>query len=258
MDIATIVGLFATFGLMLYGILLGSSLTIFWDLPSFLIVIGGTIGIALINHPLKDVLASVRIVKKGFVHQETNVNEIIAQLLEFAGKARKEGLLSLQNVMNKVDDPFLVKALQMAVDGQEPEDLRTMLGTEIEHIEDRHGKGSELFASLGAIAPAMGMIGTLIGLVQMLQAMNDPTAIGPALAVALITTFYGSIIANIICIPIAGKLKNRSQTEILYKNIIVEGMGSILSGENPRLMEQRLHAYLAPQERESAFKPPKA
>jgi len=252
-DIATIVGLFATFGLMLYGILLGSPLTIFWDLPSFLIVIGGSIGIILINYPLNDVLASFRIAKKGFFHQDVDVRQLIVQLLDFAGKARKNGILSLQGAIDEVEDPFLVRALQMAVDGQEPEELKTMLVTEINHIEERHSKGSEFFAALGGIAPAMGMIGTLIGLVQMLQAMNDASAIGPALAVALITTFYGSVIANIICIPMSGKLKHRSDSEVLCKNIIVEGMGSILAGENPRVMEQRLHAYLAPKERSSIF-----
>ncbi|OQX20576.1 MAG: motility protein A [Desulfobulbaceae bacterium A2] len=253
MDIATIVGLFATFGLMLYGILLGSPLTIFWDLPSFLIVVGGSVGIILINYPLNDVLASVRIAKKGFFHQEIIIGDVIMQLLDFAGKARKNGILSLQGDIDQLEDPFLIKALQMAVDGQEPDELKAMLVTEITHIEERHSKGSEFFASLGSIAPAMGMIGTLIGLVQMLQAMNDASAIGPALAVALITTFYGSVIANIICIPMSGKLKHRSDSEVLYKNIIVEGMGAILAGENPRVMEQRLHAFLAPRDRESVF-----
>jgi chemotaxis protein MotA len=148
----------------------------------------------------------------------------------------------------------MVKALQMAVDGQEPAELKAMLLNEIDNIASRHGSGAQILDTMGAIAPAMGMVGTLIGLVQMLQNMSDPAAIGPAMAVALLTTFYGAVLANILFIPMAGKLKTRSKTEILQKTVITDGMESILSGENPRIMEQRLHAYLAPKKRESVFK----
>lgn len=143
--------------------------------------------------------------------------------------------------------------MQMAVDGQEPETLRAMLNTEIGYIQQRHTKGANIFISLGTYAPAMGMVGTLIGLVQMLQNLDDPTKIGPAMAVALLTTFYGAVIANVICLPIAGKLKNRSESEILIKSLITEGMQSILSGENPRIIEQKLHAFISPKLRESTF-----
>ncbi|BCO08541.1 chemotaxis protein MotA [Desulfolithobacter dissulfuricans] len=253
MDIATIIGIVAAFGLMLMAILQGGGLGMFIDVPSMLIVFGGTIGVALINYPLADILGAVKVAKKTFLYQETSTNDLITQLIEFANKARKEGILSLQALIDSVDDQFLVKALQMAVDGQEPEDLKTMLNTEIEYIQDRHSKGAEIFLSLGTISPAMGMVGTLIGLVQMLQNMSDPSSIGPAMAVALLTTFYGAVIANILCNPMAGKLKTRSKSELLQKTIIVEGMGSILSGENPRIMEQKLHAFVAPSERESSF-----
>ncbi|WP_457573015.1 motility protein A [Desulfolithobacter sp.] len=253
MDIATIIGIVAAFGLMLMAILQGGGLGMFIDVPSMLIVFGGTIGVALINYPLADILGAVKVAKKTFFYQETSTNDLIAQLIEFANKARKEGILSLQALIDSVEDDFLVKALQMAVDGQEPEDLKAMLNTEIEYIQDRHSKGAEIFLSLGTISPAMGMVGTLIGLVQMLQNMSDPSSIGPAMAVALLTTFYGAVIANILCNPMAGKLKTRSKAEILQKTIIVEGMGSILSGENPRIMEQKLHAFVAPSERESSF-----
>ena len=156
--------------------------------------------------------------------------------------------------MEQVDDEFLIKAMQMAVDGQEPDTLRSMLNTEIEYIEQRHDKGANIFLAIGAYSPAMGMVGTLIGLVQMLQTMDDPAKIGPAMAIALLTTFYGAVIANVVCIPMAGKLKNRSESEVLIKTLIIEGMQSILSGENPRIMEQKLHAFIAPKLRESTFK----
>jgi len=144
--------------------------------------------------------------------------------------------------------------MQMAVDGQEPETLKNMLNTEVDYIQQRHEKGASIFLSIGAYAPAMGMVGTLIGLVQMLQTMDDPSTIGPAMAVALLTTFYGAVIANVICIPMAGKLKMRSENELLTKTLIIEGMQSILSGENPRIMEQKLHAFISPKLRESTFK----
>jgi len=252
-DIATVVGIVIAFGLMVAAILQGGPLTIFIDVPSILIVVGGSLGVALINFPLGDVLSAANVAKKAFLIKEANINELIAQLMEFANKARKEGILSLQGAIDSVDDDFLSKALQMAVDGQEPDDLKNMLNTEIDYLMERHSKGASFFEALGMIAPAMGMVGTLIGLVQMLQSMSDPSSIGPAMAVALLTTFYGSVIANIVCNPIAGKLKTRSATETLQKTIIVEGMQSILSGENPRVMEQKLHAFIAPKERESVF-----
>ncbi|MDH3346564.1 MAG: MotA/TolQ/ExbB proton channel family protein [Desulfobulbaceae bacterium] len=254
MDLATIIGMIAAFGLMIMAILQGGSLLIFLDTPSALIVIGGSIGVAMINYPIADILSAANVVKHAFMIKEQSVNNLISQLMDFANKARKEGILSLQSAMNKIDDEFLVKALQMAVDGQEPQELKLMLNTEINYIEERHTKGADIFTSLGNISPAMGMVGTLIGLVQMLQTMDDPSSIGPAMAVALLTTFYGSVISNVICNPIAGKLKTRSKTELLQKILIVEGMESILSGENPRIMEQKLHAYISPKLRESVFK----
>jgi len=144
--------------------------------------------------------------------------------------------------------------MQMAVDGQEPETLRRMLNTEISYVQERHNMGAAIFTALATYSPAMGMIGTLIGLVQMLQNMSDPNSIGPAMAVALLTTFYGAVLANVLFTPMAGKLKTRSASEVLLKTLIIEGMQSILSGENPRIMEQKLHAFIAPKLRESTFK----
>ncbi len=253
MDLSTVLGIGAAFGLMLLAILQGGSLALFINIPSVLIVVGGTFGNTLVHYSFGDVFDALNVAKKTFLHKEMSINNLITQLMEFANKARKEGILALQGAMEKVEDDFLKKAMQMAVDGQEPETLRSMLNTEIEYIQVRHEKGAEIFNSIAAYAPAMGMIGTLIGLVQMLQTMSDPASIGPAMAVALLTTFYGAVIANVVCAPMAGKLKNRSASEVLIKTLIIEGMQSILSGENPRIMEQKLHAFIAPKLRESTF-----
>ena len=252
-DIATIIGIVVSFGLMIWAILMGGPLSLFIDVPSIAIVFGGTAGVALISFPLADVLGTIAIFKKTVLIREADTNALIAQMMEFATKARKGGILSLQDSIDQVEDQFLVKALQMAVDGQEPADLKTMLQTEIDNIAARHSNGAQILDTMGAIAPAMGMVGTLIGLVQMLQNMSDPAAIGPATAVAQPTTFYGAVLANVLFLPMAGKLKTRSKTEILQKTVITEGMESILSGENPRIMEQKLHAYIAPRKRESVF-----
>ncbi|MBD1400434.1 motility protein A [Pelovirga terrestris] len=253
MDLATIVGLIAAFGLMITAIMQGSSLLVFVDIAALTIVIGGTFGTVLVHFPFSDILGAVKVAGKAFRYKAHAPTDTISRLITYAGKARKEGILSLQAVMNDIDDEFFLKGLQMAVDGQEPEALKEMLEREIEYVMERHDKGAEIFSTFAAYSPAMGMIGTLIGLVQMLQTMDDPSTIGPAMAVALLTTFYGAIIANIIANPIAGKLKLRSASEVLNKTLVTEGMKAILEGENPRLMEQRLHAFVAPKERRSNF-----
>ncbi len=254
MDLSTILGIGAAFGLMLMAILQGGPLSIFINVPSIMIVFGGTAGNTLVNYPFSDVFDAFNVAKKTILYKEQSVNDLIIQLMEFANKARKEGILALQGAMENINDEFLIKAMQMAVDGQEPETLKNMLTTEVDYIQMRHEKGASIFLSIGAYAPAMGMVGTLIGLVQMLQTMDDPATIGPAMAVALLTTFYGAVIANVVCLPMAGKLKMRSENELLTKTLIIEGMQSILSGENPRIMEQKLHAFISPKLRESTFK----
>lgn len=253
MDIATVAGIFAAFGLVLSSMALGGGLSLFINVPSMLIVVGGTIGATFINYPLKEVFGIGGVVKNAFFHQTRPTSELISTLVDFAGKARKDGILGLQSVAKEVGDAFLEKGIQMAVDGQEADNIENILSTEIDYIRDRHKLGAEIMTVMGTFAPAMGLIGTLIGLVQMLQNMSDPSTIGPAMAVALLTTFYGAVMANLIFLPIAGKLKTRSSQEILIKELILEGIISIASGDNPRIMEQKLHTYLSPKLRESSF-----
>jgi chemotaxis protein MotA len=253
MDLSTLLGVFGAFALVVLAIAQGGGVLLFINVPSAIIVFGGTLGATLVHYPFKDVFSTFSVVKKTLFHEEADPGQRIEQLVRFAGKARKEGILSLQSVMNEVSDSFFVKGLQMAVDGQEPEALKAILRKEIEYIQDRHEKGGEILIAMGSYAPALGMIGTLIGLVQMLQTMDDPSTIGPAMAIALLTTLYGALTANLLCIPMAGKLKNRSQEEILNKTLVSEGIGMILEGSNPRIIEQKLHVFVAPKKRQSNF-----
>ena len=251
MDIATIVGIISAFGLVLIAILMGGGLTLFINVPALLVVVGGTLGATMINYPLKEVIGVLSVVKHVLFTRHVPVNELISRFVDFANKTRREGILALENEMEKVKDEFLKKGVQLSIDGLEPREIQDILSIEIESLATRHQLGAEIFLTMGTYAPALGMIGTLIGLVQMLQNMSDPSTIGPAMAVALLTTFYGSIMANIICMPFAGKLKTRSKEEMLTKELTIQGIICLSSGDNPRIMEQKLNAFIAPKQRES-------
>ncbi|MBF0169732.1 MAG: MotA/TolQ/ExbB proton channel family protein [Nitrospinae bacterium] len=252
MDIATVIGLVAGFGLIVISIG-ASQLIYFVDIPSVEIVIGGTAACFAVNYPLKDLVAFATIVKKVFLYKTVSPDQVIPQILDFAGRARRDGILALQSVIGSVEEPFLQKGIQLAIDGTEPQAIMTILETEVEYVKERHRLGMEMLQSLGSLAPAMGMIGTLIGLVLMLQSLDDPSTIGPAMAVALITTFYGALMANLMFLPMAGKLKKRAADESLIQELIIEGVISITNGDNPRIIEQKLNAYLLPKQRKNHF-----
>lgn len=246
MDIATVIGIISAFGLVVAAITFGGNFALFLNIPSLMIVVGGTLGATLVNYPLPDMLKVVNVVKNAFFQRKQTAQGIIGDFVDLAGTARREGILALESSLNEVKDDFMKKGLQLSIDGLEPNSIREILNTEITAIQDRHKLGAEIFTTLGTFAPALGMIGTLIGLVQMLSQMNDPSTIGPSMAVALLTTFYGSVIANLLCLPIAGKLKNRSSDEVMLKELMAEGTVSIARGDNPRIIEQKLNAYLPP------------
>ncbi|MFH1139694.1 MAG: flagellar motor protein [Pseudomonadota bacterium] len=254
MDIATFIGVIASFMLLVIAILMGSGLGSFINIPSVLIVLGGTVCATMINYPLKEVINSLKVVKKAFFSRRLTFGEIISNFVNYANKARKEGILALEATLPEIEDEFLRKGLQLTIDGLEPQSITDILETEIAFVEDRHRLGAEMFQTMGTFAPAFGMIGTLIGLVQMLQNMDDPGSIGPSMAVALITTFYGAVLANVLFLPIAGKLRTRSKEETLVKEMILQGVISLSRGDNPRIIEQKLHSYLPPNLRVSAFK----
>ncbi|MBW1739605.1 MAG: MotA/TolQ/ExbB proton channel family protein [Deltaproteobacteria bacterium] len=249
MDIATVLGIVSAFGLVIMAIFMGGGIKLFINVPSLMIVIGGTMGATMINYPLKEVLSVFQIVRNAFFKKGMSGKDIIKQFIDFSTKARREGILSLESDIKKVDEDFIKKGVQLSIDGLEPQAIREILETEIMFIQDRHRKGAEIFTTMGTFSPALGMVGTLIGLVQMLQTLSDPNSIGPAMAVALLTTFYGSIMANIVCLPIAGKLRTRSSEELMLKDMIIEGVICLSNGENPRIVEQKLVVFLPPNER---------
>ncbi len=247
MDLATVIGLIAGISLTLISIFMGGSIVIFINIPSFILVVGGTIASTLINYPLSDVLKVFNTVKNSFVQKLTPIETLIEKIIEFATIARREGILALEGPASELDDEFLQRGIQLAIDGTAPELLKDILTTELAFMEDRHALGQSVLTAMAAYAPAFGMIGTLIGLVQMLATMEDPSQVGIGMAIAILTTLYGALIANLIMLPLAGKLKVRTAEELLLREVIIEGILSIQSGDNPRVVEQKLKAFIAPE-----------
>jgi chemotaxis protein MotA len=246
MDVATIVGLILGIGLVVGSIAIGGGgLGPFFNVPSLMITVGGSIAALLINFPLKRVIGVFGVVKNCFTSKLPSPKATIAQFKEFATVARREGMLALEEQMESVDDEFLLRGLEMVVGGTPKEDLRHILETEIGCIEQRHETGKKVVEAMAAAAPAFGMIGTLIGLVQMLRTLEDPSQIGIGMATALLTTLYGALIANLFCIPLAGKLETRSREEVMIRELMVSGLVSLVEGHPPRSMEERLVAFLS-------------
>lgn len=249
MDLATIIGIILSFGLVISSIVFNGSILIFISIPSLLIVVGGTIGATLVNYPLRSVLGVMAVIKHTFMSKVESPSQIIEQFMEYANRARREGILSLEPIIKDIEDLYLKKGLQLTVDGLEPQAIQEILEKEITYLEGRHETGAEILSTFGAYAPAMGMIGTVIGLILMLQTMDDPSTIGPSMAVALITTFYGAVLANLVFLPMAGKLKQRSKDEVVIKEMVMEGILAISKGENPRIIEEKLTSFLPPKDR---------
>lgn len=249
MDIATILGLILGFGFTIWGITESGDLGSFKDIPSVIIVLGGTFASTLLAYPMKTLKSIGKIFQKAFFHKEVSSNGVIEEIIQLANVARKEGLLSLEEYADKLDDEFLKKGIMLIVDGTDPELVRNILETELIFLEERHSQGQGILEAMGAYAPAFGMIGTLIGLVNMLKKMDDASAIGPSMSVALVTTFYGSVLANVVFLPLAQKLKIRSKSEVLIKELMVEGLLSIQAGENPRIIEEKLKTFIPPDQR---------
>jgi len=252
MDLATLIGLASAFGLIILAI--GQGIGSFLDASSALIVLGGTFGAGLVHFRFKQLLGALSVAKHAFLYKPRSTRDLITKLVEHASHARREGILALESAAEQTDEPFVKRALQLAVDGHEVTAIEAILNTEIEQLKERHRMGADIFSALAGYAPALGMIGTLIGLVLMLQKMNDPDTIGPSMAIALITTFYGAILANLVFNPLAGKLRMRSTEEVLYKELAMEGVLSISLGDNPRIVEQKLTSFLQTQQRELAAK----
>lgn len=242
MDLATLIGMVAGIGIMLTAIMLGPSAGMFVSVPSILIVFGGTFGVVMMKFSLGHFFGSIKVAMKAFLNKADKPEALIEELLELANVSRKEGLLALEG--QEVSNPFMQKGIQMLVDGHGPDVVRGVLTKEMIQAVERHNRGRDVFKGIGDYAPAMGMIGTLIGLVQMLANMSDPSSIGPSMAVALLTTLYGAMIANLFALPIADKLGVASEAERLSKSLIIDGLSGIQAGHNPRVIQEMLSAYL--------------
>ncbi|OGR13664.1 MAG: flagellar motor protein MotP [Desulfobacterales bacterium RIFOXYA12_FULL_46_15] len=251
MDISSVIGVVAGFGFVLGTILLGGSLMAFVDIPSIIIVFGGCAASSMIAFPLADFLSVFKTSVKVFIFKIQPAEEIINNLVEISNKARKGGLLSIESDIQNTPDPYLAQALQMTVDGVKTADIAAIMQKKMALTKKNLDTGVKVFQGMGSYGPAFGMIGTLIGLVQMLANLDDPSSIGPAMAVAMITTFYGALLANLIFIPMAEKLSGRNEEEITNMNIIFEGIISIREGEHPKLMEDKLRIYLGDKKKES-------
>ncbi len=254
MDISSIIGIISGIGFTAITILLGSSILLFWNLPSVMIVVGGTLAASMIGFPLKDFLGVFKTSMKVFMFKIDSPEELIKTLVEISNKARKGGLLSIEGDIKNTTDTYLQQALQMTVDGVKTSDIAQVMQKKMELTAKEHKTGYSVLSGMGSYSPAFGMIGTLIGLVQMLANLDDPSTIGPKMAVAMITTFYGALMANLFFIPMSDKLKIRSEEEILNMTLLFEGVVSIREGEHPRLMEDKLSVYLQGQSTGDAAK----
>jgi chemotaxis protein MotA len=247
MDITSLIGFFAAIGLLIYSIVGGgASFSSFIDIPSAAVVVGGAIAAAMMCFPMKTMLSVPMVYKKVFLNTPPNLLELIKQLVALAETARRDGLLALEAKMADISHPLIRSGIQMAVDGSDAATIEEVMRTEMEAIAKRHKEGKAILDQVGRFAPAFGMIGTLMGLIMMLGNMSDPSGIGKGMAVALITTLYGAIIANVACQPFAEKLGLLSKYELNSMELVIRGVLAIQSGESPRTLEQRLLTYLHP------------
>ncbi len=254
MDIASLLGLVVCFVLVLFGIISSDGIKGIWyfiDPASMLITFGGSFFATMASVSLANFVGGIKSMALMFKPVNVNIPEMITKIIELSNVARKEGLLSLEEAAGNLEDEFMKKGIMLIVDGTDPELVRGILETELNSIDGRHKLRSGFWDTLGAMGPAWGMIGTLVGLVCMLQNMSDPTTLGPKMGVALITTFYGSMLANWICTPASNKLQANNAIEMQSKEIMIEGLLSIQAGENPRVIEEKLKSFLSPKERPS-------
>ena len=257
-DLVPLLAIFAGLTLIIIAIATQGNILIFWSLSSMVITIMGSFAALTASYPFKVLLDVPKILRQAFISPMDNRDELVEIFSRLARKARSEGLLSLEDEIEDIEDEFLARGLQMVVDGVEPDGIKEIMGLEVETVERRHGLGHNIFKSWGELAPAFGMIGTLIGLIVMLSDLNDASAIGVGMATALITTFYGALLANLVLIPISTKLQSQTEEELFTKEMMIEGVLSIQSGTNPRIVEEKLSTYLSPKERKMVKKEEKA
>ena len=250
MDIATIVGVLLGFLVVIGAIVAGGGWQTFIHIPSMALTMGGMLCATLIHFSLPQFLGIFSVIKKTIISKIPSQSELIQKMVNFAAINRRDGALALEQEIPNLDNSFFIKGLQLLVDGRDSEQIRDFMSVEIQYLQDRHSTGKKILEFMGAAAPAFGMIGTLIGLVQMLRSLDSPDAIGGGMAVALLTTFYGALAANLIFIPLAGKLGIYSKAEATVIEMIVEGVCSIAEGDNPTVVREKLQSFMSQGRRE--------
>lgn len=252
-DLLTPIGIFIGITMIMFGIFSSGGFTgvvSFVQISSIVIVLGGLAAAILINFNLEEIKLTGKVLKEAFNRDEQNLRELIDLFVRLSERARREGLLALETELDEVEDPFIKKGILLAVDGIEPEVINDIMNAEISAIEERHRRGRAIIEKAAEYAPAWGMIGTLIGLVLMLKNLEDPTTLGPNMAIALLTTFYGTVLANLVFQPMAGKLINKTDQELFMKQVTIEGVIGVQSGQNPKILEEKLSAFLSDKEKQ--------
>ena len=254
MDFATIVGMVSGFALLGLAIMIGGSPGAFFDAPSLLIVFGGTFAVTAMSFSVRDIIRVPKVTVQALFRSPNNPRSAAAQMLELAELAREQGALALQNIQPQLTVlPFLHQGVSMVVDGSKSEEIERVMSRKVNAMAVRHEKAAGVLRKAAEVSPAMGLIGTLVGLVQMLGQLDDPSTIGPSMAVALLTTFYGAVLSNMVFSPLAAKLERNSEEEILLNNIYVTGVTSIGRQENPRRLEMLVNTLLSPADRVQHF-----
>lgn len=252
MDLATIIGMLLAWGALIGSLVMeGGELKALINLPAALLVFGGTVGAATVSFRMSQIMGLPGVLAQAFREKTYDLAEVIAMMVGFAEKARREGLLTLEEEAREINDPFLQRGMRLAIDGTEPELVREILTTELHFLQARHKTGESIFTTMGGFAPTLGIIGTVMGLIHMLANLSDPAKMGPLIAGAFIATLYGVSSANLIFLPIGNKLKARSAEEVVVREIMMEGILAIQAGDNPRIVEEKLKAFLAPKLRET-------
>jgi chemotaxis protein MotA len=252
MDITTIVGTLVAFAAVFAAMMMGEGggMGTFLDVPSLALVFGGTFAVTLMNFPMGEIKQILKVMMITTMHKGATPSQEISRIVSYANLARKEGLLALESKLQEVDDPFFAKGIQLVIDGFNADTVRDIMDLEAEWQRQRHSMGKKLLDQMGAFAPAFGMIGTLVGLVLMLQNLDDPSKIGGGMATALLTTLYGAMASNMVFLPLAGKLEVRAKQEALLRELMIEGIVAIQSGEKPQLIKEKLKGFLSPSARE--------
>ncbi len=252
MDFATVIGLLVAWGALVGSLLMeGGDVRALINIPAALLVFGGTLGAATISFRMNQIMGLPDVLKRAFDDSAHDPAEVIRLLVRFAERARREGMLVLEAEAKRVDDAFLQKGIRLAIDGTDPETVRDILETELHFLQSRHKTGESIFITLGGFAPTLGIIGTVMGLIHMLANLSDPGKMGPLIAGAFIATLYGVSSANLLFLPLANKLKARSQEEVAIREVMIEGILAIQAGDNPRMVDEKLKSFLAPRLRQT-------